>query len=108
MKQIDKKTNKVRARIPGIAMYHAEKDLRESQKPQISQDTKNRNYVVEKMTEYMQNGLTEDEAVEKIMKDPIVEQFEYLTKNKIDIRRCFRDWTRNTNNNKKTKAENIR
>ncbi len=43
----------------------------------------------------MDMGLTNEEAVDMVMKnEKIIEQFSYLEKNGLDIRQCFLNWTR--------------
>ena len=49
----------------------------------------------------MDMGLTNEEAVDMVMKnEKIIEQFSYLEKNGLDIRQCFLNWTRQKQNKK--------
>ena len=63
--------------------------------PLEEQDFKNRKNLQQKIFEYMDKGMTNEEAVDLVMKDKkIVEQFKYLEKNGLDIRQCFINWTK--------------
>lgn len=59
---------------------------------EFSNDTKNRDYVVREEIKYIKEGLSEEKALEKLMNDKIVKEFEYLKKNGLDIRNCFKNW----------------
>lgn len=71
----------------------------------ISDDTKNRTYVINKILDNMSNGMTEDDSLELIMQDKIVEQFKYLENNGCNIKNCFRNWARGYKNRKEKQKE---
>ena len=77
--------------IPGLSAIKTEVQLNEKNKT-ISNDTQNRDYVVKTGIRYMESGLSEDEAIEKLMNDEIVQKFEYLKNNGVDIKNCFKNW----------------
>ena len=58
----------------------------------LSDDSKNRIYVKKQILKYINTGLSEEEALDKIMQDDIVNEFEYLRE--CNIRECFRNWAR--------------
>ena len=80
--------------MPGIQARRAFSQIcGESKK--ISDDTKNRDYVVKKIVQYIkEEGLSEEAALDKIMKDSIVKEFAYFEKYDINIREKFREWAR--------------
>lgn len=84
--------------IPGNFVYsiseYINRDIRRRNEDTNIDDNKNRKYVKIKINEYIQSGLSEEEALDKIMKDDIVNKFEYLTENGLNIRECFRNWAR--------------
>ena len=91
--------------FPGMSASMAKADLkREKGNPQKTTDTKNREYVKDKIVEYIKSGLSEEKAIEEIMKDPIVKEFEYLTKNGLDIKECFKNWVRSKMNPRKDRG----
>ena len=59
-----------------------------------SDDTINRKYVMDTVLENMSNGMTEEDALDIIMKDSIVQKFKYLEANGCNIKECFRNWVR--------------
>ena len=77
---------------PGLAAENTEKKVR---KPcEKSQDFHNRHYVMDKIFEYIKEGKSEEEALDLIMQDEIVKEFEYLTKNGLNLRTCFSNWVK--------------
>lgn len=78
--------------MPGINTRLAFRDVNDRESKIYSKDTQNRDYVVRTITSYVKNGLELEQALDKIMKDDIVKEFEYLRKNGIDIRTCFKNW----------------
>lgn len=78
--------------FPGMTASIAKADLRRKNGNPKTKDTENREYVQNKIIEYIEKGLSKEKAIEEIMKDPIVKEFEYLTKNGLDIRICFKNW----------------
>lgn len=93
---------------PGVAIDNTGKNI-DHQMNSVegikSDDTKNRRYVINKILENMNNGITEEEALELIMKDKIVEQFKYLENNGCNIKICFRNWARGYKNKKEKQME---
>ena len=77
--------------IPGLSASRTAGQIYDKNRTIGSNDTYNRKYVAKTIAENIQNGLSE-EALDKIMQDPIVKEFEYLTKNGLNLRECFKDW----------------
>lgn len=90
----------------GNSSYRIEKErLRKRYQKQkeelnLNQDYENRKYVKKKIAEYMETGMSQQKAVDLIMQDDIVSQFDYLKKNGLDIRQCFLNWTNKLRNEK--------
>ncbi len=63
----------------------------------IDRDSHNRQYIATKIKQYISEGIKEDEAIEKVIQEEkeVVDQFNYLTKNGLDIRKIFSNWARN-------------
>lgn len=80
--------------IPGLSASRAAGQAYDENRTIGSDDTYNRDYVVRTIVNDIKNGLSEEKALDKIMKDPIIKQFEYLSKNGLNIRECFKDWAR--------------
>ena len=76
--------------IPGLTAHKIQADIKPKNK--VSNDTQNRDYVARTGEKYIKEGLSEEEAIDKLMNDKIVKEFEYLTKNGLDIRNCFKNW----------------
>lgn len=74
--------------------------IKENSKPrndkQESEDTKNRKYILQILVNDIANGVTEEEAIQNIMKDPIVEKLKYLE----NLPKIFRDWIKRDNTKK--------
>ena len=79
-------------KINEMKICNVEQEIRKKQKIEVSNDTQNRNYVVRAGVEYIKAGLSEEETLDKLMNDDIVKEFEYLKKNGLDIRNCFKNW----------------
>lgn len=73
---------------------------RQTEQLNLNQDYENRKYVKKKIAEHMEKGMSQEEAVDLIMQEDIVSQFEYLKKNGLDIRQCFLNWTNKLRNEK--------
>ena len=70
------------------------KRQKERANPNRNTDTENRKRVVERIAEYRKKGITQEEAADLIMQDKeVLEQFNYLTKNGLDIRKCILTWS---------------
>lgn len=80
--------------IPGLSASRAAGQAYDENRTIGSNDTYNRDYVVRTIVKDIKGGLSEEEALDKIMNDPIIKKFEYLSKNGLDIKECFRDWAR--------------
>lgn len=76
----------------GIEAYRAAKEVRQKIEAPISNDTQNRDYVARTGVKYIKEGLSEEEALDKMMNDDIVKEFKYLKNNGLDIRNCFKNW----------------
>ena len=72
LKNIDRKKNKAKA--------------------EKNSDYKNRQYVRNKILEYINEGLRIDEIVEEILSDDVMKNFEYLEKNGVDMIKCVSSW----------------
>jgi len=79
----------------GLSIGNAEsaiRKLKNLEKPKTS-DAQNRSYVLSKISRYIKNGMSKNEAIDLIMQDEdILIKFEYLTKNGLDLRTCFTNW----------------
>lgn len=113
MRSIDKivKSNN---RIPGLSVRNAqsqvntENRIRQKNKSSESGDIANRNYVQSKIIEYIKSGVSKEEIIEKILKDPIMKQFEYLTNNGLKIEACVEGWVENAIKRNDKKSEKTR
>lgn len=92
---------------PGLAIErnsrhidHKMHEIRETK------DTENRQYVINKVKKYIIQGKNIEEAIELIMQEDIINSFEYLTKNGLDIRTCIKNWvTSNMNSKQKNRGQ---
>lgn len=94
--------NKKNRVMPGLAVERTAQYLKKKNKPKekYNQDCINRKYVINKMIEYIEkDGLSEEEALDKMMKDSVIKEFEYLEKNGLDIKECIRNWAKLRNKN---------
>ena len=77
-----------------------EEIIKENSKPrndkQESEDTKNRKYILQVLVNDIANGATEEEAIQNIMKNPIVEKLKYLE----NLPEIFKDWIKRDNTKK--------
>ena len=76
-------------------------------KQKINSDTENRKYIKNLILQKMEEGKTEEEALDIAMADEVAKEFDYFDKYKIDKREAFRDWVRRGRQNK-VKSKNIR
>lgn len=81
-------------------------DINKDKKVEIAKDSDNRKNVIETIQEYMARGNSLQNAVELVMKDKgLIEPFDYLVKNGLDLRQCFTNWvTRNEITERKRKV----
>lgn len=82
---------------PGVKIDNITKHIEYKKKSVAgvkSDDTKNREYVIKKILKNMSNGMTEDEALDVIMQDNIVLQFDYLKSNGCNLKECFKNWVK--------------
>ena len=75
-------------------------------KSKVNSDTENRAYIKRIILQKMEEGKTEEEALDIAMADDVAKEFDYFDKYKIDKREAFRDWTRREIQNK-GKSKNI-
>lgn len=68
-------------------------------------DSQNRRYVVDKVLEFMKCGKSLDEAVDLIMQDNIMKEFDYWTKNNLDVKQCIVNLVRTYPKNRQTKGK---
>ena len=78
--------------IPGLSARRAEGQAYDENRTIGSKDTYNRDYVIRKVISDIKNGLSLEQALDKIMEDDIVKEFQYLANNGLNIRECFKDW----------------
>ena len=86
MKSISKKVK------PGLAAKNVQRmvNIIEKEKHKtVNQDTENRMYVIQKMREFIQEGYSLEDAANLMMKDDIMKQFDYWTKNNLDVKQCI-------------------
>ena len=74
-----------------------EKLKKEKSEKGIDRDSHNRKYIATKIRMYKKDGKSEKDAVNKVIEEEkeIVKQFDYLTKNGLDIREIFANWSKN-------------
>ena len=53
-----------------------------------------RKYIINLIIENIQAGKSEEEALQIALNDEISKKFEYLEKQGLDIKQCFRNWER--------------
>lgn len=95
------KENKI---TPGIAIKRTIQYIKQDEKNKSdtrSDDTKNRQYLVNKGIAYLKEGKNIEQALDLIMEDEVITNFEYLTKNGLDIRTCIKNWINIDKNRKK-------
>ena len=83
----------------GYRVLAAAKDLPNKHKESKSKiDTQNRKEVVMKIIQYVKEGMTQEQAIDKIIKEEkeLVKKFEYLTQNGLDLKVCFNNWVKNS------------
>mgnify|MGYP004568064777 FL=1 len=76
----------------------------------ISDDAKNRKYVGEKIKKLIKEGMSEEKIVEEILKDKVMERFEYLKSINPDTSVFVRNWVEDAikKKNKREKQERER
>lgn len=81
---------------PGLSAQNAQhyiiKKERYEQRKNQQTDGDNRRYIISLIQKNIEQGKTMDEAVEIALKDDVAKKFEYLTKNGLDIKQCFKNW----------------
>ncbi len=95
---------------PGVAIEYAAKSIMGQKNMQKSpnEDQENRRYVQNKIKQYIEQGMQQKEIVEKILNDSIMEKFEYLTRNGLDIKLCVTDWVQSAVKRQNVKTEKER
>lgn len=102
MKSISKKVK------PGLAAKNVQRmvNIIEKEKHKtVNQDTENRMYVIQKMREFIQEGYSLEDAANLMMKDDIMKQFDYWTKNNLDVKQCIVNLVRTYPKNRQTKGK---
>lgn len=94
--------------IPGLSARRAAGQVYDENRTIGSKDTYNRDYVIRKVISDIKNGFSLEQALDKIMEDDIVKEFEYLKKNGIDIKSCFKDWVEREIKKPRRNIEKIR
>ena len=94
MRPLGKEERKYRgAYIKEVVNDMVRKNSEKNRANRQNEDTDNRRYVIDTIINYMtQESCSIDEAVDKIMQDPIVKKFKYLENNGLEIKNCFKNW----------------
>ena len=94
---------------PGLSINYAWEQVLAKRRVEASkvqnQDSQNRKYVADKVHEYMEAGKSLDEAVDLIMQDDIIKEFDYWAKNGLDVRQCVKNLVKSYPNRKQTKGQ---
>ena len=90
---------------PSINANQMARQINRDKKNKASQDTQNRKYVIDKSIALLQQGKSIEEVMNEIMEDDIIQEFQYLAKNGLDIRNTIRQWVE-ANSKKIIKKEN--
>ncbi len=93
---------------PGLGINFAYQEVlqKAERTPKIyDKDSQNRRYVVDKVLEFMKCGKSLDEAVDLIMQDDIMKEFDYWTKNNLDVKQCIVNLVRTYPKNRQTKGK---
>ncbi len=83
--------------IPGIASEYAKAAVK-AKNTKRSDDYENRQYVRNKILEYIKEGLVVNEIVKRILSDDVMKNFGYLEKNGLDITKCVTSWVQDAMN----------
>ena len=97
-----------RTAIPGLSANYVQKLIKKEESMQnktVNQDTQNRKYVIQKVNEFMQEGRSIEEAVDLIMKDDIIKEFDYWVKNNLDVRQCIINLVTSNSKNRNRKEK---
>lgn len=100
--------------IAGLAAQNTQydinlnKNMENKTKKAESDDVINRRYVRGKIIEYLRSGMEKKDVVEKILNDPIMKKFDYLSKNSLNIETCVNEWVENAAKNSRNKGEKTR
>lgn len=75
-----------------------------------SDDAKNRKYILEKIIKLVQEDVDEEKIIEEVLKDKVMEKFEYLKSINPDISVFVRNWVEDAikKKNKREKQERER
>lgn len=96
--------------IPGLSAKNTQYfiEIEKRRESLQNEDQENRRYVRNKIKQYIELGMQQKEIVEKILNDSIMEKFEYLTRNGLDIKLCVTDWVQSTVKRQNVKTEKER
>lgn len=100
--------------IAGLAAQNTQyainlnKNMENKTKNAESDDITNRRYVRGKIIEYLRSGMEKKDVVEKILNDPIMKKFDYLSKNGLNIETCVNEWVENAAKNSQNKGGKTR
>ena len=98
--------------IPGLAIKDAQIQVNREKRQRDSltetRDTTNRKCVRNKILEYLKDGLTKEKIAEKMVNDPIMKEFEYLTTRGIKIEVFVNNWIEDAIKKANSKDEKIR
>ena len=98
--------------IPGLSALNAHCQLNRERKQKENlvgtRDSSNRKYVRDKILEYIEDGLTKEEILEKVVNDPIMKEFEYLTTSGTKIEVFVNNWIEDAIKKANSKDEKTR
>lgn len=92
---------------PGTELIKAATQVHDDNR-ELSDDGKNRKYVLGKIKKLIKEGMPEEKIVEEILKDDVMGKFEYLKKINPDIKVFVENWVKDAINKKNKKEERER
>lgn len=75
---------------------------------EISDDAKNRKYILEKIKKLVQEDVDEEKIIEEVLKDKVMEKFEYLKSINPDTSIFVRNWVEGAIKKKNKREEQER
>ena len=94
--------------VKGLSVKNALGGMAEKKQTITSSDTQNREYVRQRIIELSKEGLSKEKILEILLQDPIISEFNYFTKQGIDIKNIFISWIEshyNKSNNSNNKEK---
>ncbi len=71
----------------------------------LTSDSENRKYITELILKNIKDGKTQEDALDIALSDEVAKSFDYLEKNGLNKRECFKNWVKNYEKNKKLRQE---